>query len=566
MLQLIAKRIFNLNYFEIEDVLTKAELLTLKNFFILFVYYIFAIINALFEGVGLVLIVELFVNNDVSGENIIYEIIQNSLGYFDILISEQIIILIISLLFLLKFLFYGSLLTADAYMSANIRKRLQQVIYKRLIFSNWEDFRNISIGEAVNNNVAETLGLEKFLTSIIRLIYFSFTCTIYLSLALIISWKITIILILIVLPFFIIMQLVLRKQSKTSIIYAQQRNNFATNITERLNGLLHIKGESSEEYHLNKGFQMQKPMRKSAVIVGIMQASVTVMVSILPFIVFFLFFIWALLSNQNISDYTFLIASVGIVGVRSMTQFNGFVGQFSQVSRLSGSLNSIYKILNINQAILKKAVNEKIHKIKVENISYNYGDNIIINNLSFEIKKNAPVVIQGPSGTGKSTIANIISGLLKPITGKIEFFSTSGNVYNAELNKIKAGYVTQDIYLFSGTFLSNLIGDNNIKLDRVNHILEVTDSKNFIERAGGLNAKLLESGKSLSGGQKRRLGIARALLLDSDLIILDEIFAGLDSKNKSKIVRLVNEISKENLIISISHEDTSIDNSVTIKI
>ncbi len=562
---LIINKLFNVDIIAIKHVLYKSDLLKSKSFFALFFYYCLAIVNALFEGLGLVLVVDLFINSSRENENPIYELIENGLAYFNFEIVGSSILLVISGLFLVKFIAYASVLVADGYISANVRKRLQQAIYKRLIFSDWEFMRNISVGEAVNNNVAETLTLEKYFTSIIRLIYFSLTSLMYLLIALFLSWKITLILLLIVIPFFFIVQIALKKQAKTSVQYVKQRNIFAKDITERLNGLLQIKAGSTEHYHYSRGLEMQKPMRNSAVIIGVLQAIVVLMVSLLPVIIFLLLFGWSIIFNQDIANYTFLIASIGVIGVRSMTQFNGLVGQFAQVSRLSGSLVSVNDILKVKQATTKKYVSDKIDRIDVKNVVYNYGKGNVVNNLHLSLERGKPIILEGGSGSGKSTIANIIAGLIEPIEGNILYFS-NGNRYSSDTFKIKVSYVTQDIHLFSGTFKSNLIADKKINLKEIDEILELTDAKKFIELAGGLNSTILESGKSLSGGQRRRLGIARALLENNDLIILDEIFAGLDSKNKVKIFELIKKISKNNLLLLISHDPIIIESAETIKL
>ncbi len=145
-------------------------------------------------------------------------------------------------------------------------------------------------------------------------------------------------------------------------------------------------------------------------------------------------------------------------------------------------------------------------------------------------------------------------GLQVADSGKIYYSGVSGKKYDSNKYRAKVGYVTQDIHLFSGTFRANLISDQVISDVKIWEVLEQVGAKSFVQHAGGLNGVILESGKSLSGGQRRRLGIARALLRGADILIFDEIVSGLDLLNKNSIHELIEKLSSEHVIVWISHD------------
>ena len=142
-----------------------------------------------------------------------------------------------------------------------------------------------------------------------------------------------------------------------------------------------------------------------------------------------------------------------------------------------------------------------------------------------------------------------------PSSGELIYEGASGKSYLSSKYRANIGFVTQDIYLFQGTLRSNLIGNRKHKDEEIWSALKQVDIFNFVKKIGGLNTQTKEAGRSLSGGQRRRLGIARALLSGCDILIFDEILSGLDKKNKIAITKLINKLSNKKILIMISHDE-----------
>ena len=214
------------------------------------------------------------------------------------------------------------------------------------------------------------------------------------------------------------------------------------------------------------------------------------------------------------------------------------------------------KIIKKNN--IKNINNFKFNKeISVKNLFYKIpeSDLSILKNINLTIRKNDKIGIMGETGSGKSTLINILAGLIKPSSGviKIDDQILDDNK-NEWLNKI--GYVGQSTNLIEGTIYNNIafgINDKNVD-KKVEQVAELSGLKNFINRSEGLNYEILENGKNLSGGEKQRIAIARVLYKDPEVIIFDESTSALDLTTEKKIISSIQEISKNRTVIFVSHK------------
>jgi ATP-binding cassette subfamily B protein len=186
---------------------------------------------------------------------------------------------------------------------------------------------------------------------------------------------------------------------------------------------------------------------------------------------------------------------------------------------------------------------------------------IAINHISFKSAIGESIAFVGPSGSGKSTLVKLLVGLYSPVSGDIYFDDVS--VKDIRYNKIRRqiGFVTQDTQLFAGSVRQNLQFVKSEATDEEMRLaLERSASFNLLNSPAGLDTLLGEGGTKLSGGEKQRLSIARALLRNPQILIFDEATASLDSITEEAITQTLNEIAaeKQQIIISIAHRLSTI--------
>ena len=202
--------------------------------------------------------------------------------------------------------------------------------------------------------------------------------------------------------------------------------------------------------------------------------------------------------------------------------------------------------------------------IKLDNLSFCYNENTpnILNNLNISIIKGEKVAIKGQTGSGKSTLVNIISGLLNPTSGRIFIDDILINSKNLGQWQKNVAIVPQTVFLNDASILENIaiaLNVNSIDVEKAKHSARLAKIDTFVESLpNNYNENVGERGIKLSGGQRQRLGIARALYRNAKIIILDEPTNALDSETEKLVMDSITKLGKDTTIIMISHSDTSL--------
>ncbi|MGD9328079.1 MAG: ABC transporter ATP-binding protein [Cyclobacteriaceae bacterium] len=235
----------------------------------------------------------------------------------------------------------------------------------------------------------------------------------------------------------------------------------------------------------------------------------------------------------------------------------------SIVQRAAASQKRINEFLQEKNQIqsFKNLTREIQGDIKFEEVYFTYEDSGInaLKDISFEVKKGRTLAIIGTTGSGKSTIANLICRLFDPSRGKILMDGTDLGDFNIQCIRSQIGYVPQDVFLFSDTIDSNIaFGSENLDDERIiQAAIDADLHENIIDLPDGFNTVLGERGITLSGGQKQRLSIARALVRNPRILILDDSLSAVDTKTENNILNNLQDIMKGRTSIIISHRVSS---------
>ncbi|WP_293301092.1 ABC transporter ATP-binding protein [Pedobacter sp. UBA4863] len=206
----------------------------------------------------------------------------------------------------------------------------------------------------------------------------------------------------------------------------------------------------------------------------------------------------------------------------------------------------------------------KIEQLTFSNISFKHltGKTNALNHINFSINKGETVAFVGPSGSGKTTLVKLLVGLYQPVEGNVLYNNISGKEINLDELREKIGFVTQDTQLFSGTIRENLLFVKpNATDEECLKVLRQAACHTLLARAEkGLDSVIGEGGVKVSGGEKQRLSIARALLRNPDILVFDEATSSLDSITEEEITATIKDVSKlsEQITILIAHRLSTI--------
>ncbi|MEN8905232.1 MAG: ABC transporter ATP-binding protein [Clostridiales bacterium] len=262
-----------------------------------------------------------------------------------------------------------------------------------------------------------------------------------------------------------------------------------------------------------------------------------------------------------------IVVSIVIVSVqyydKMLNALTNILRLDMELENLKPSINRVIEILSMNDS---KKIYGDLHSIdfsvntifKIKHLNYSYKDNSneILHDISFNIKKGDKIVFFGKSGGGKSTLIKILSGDILPAKNKVWFYGIDIAILNHQLLYKKLTVVFQEPYFMNLSIRDYLLMANqNSTQSDIEIVCSKVNILDFIfQLKKGFDTKIGEQGIRLSGGQKQRLAIARLLLKDSDIIILDELFSEIDGIDKINILKYLFEHFKDKTIICVSHE------------
>ncbi len=189
-------------------------------------------------------------------------------------------------------------------------------------------------------------------------------------------------------------------------------------------------------------------------------------------------------------------------------------------------------------------------------VAFSYPGRDVMQDVSLEIHAGEVTTVIGPSGAGKTTIADVLVGLNKPSQGEIYIDGTPLSEADLSQWRHRIGYIPQDNILFNDTIASNVtLGDSTIPKRKIEEALKLAGAWNFVSKLpDGVEQVVGVRGNLLSGGQKQRLSIARALINDPSLLILDEATSALDHDTAREICNSVRNLAGQRTVLAITHQ------------
>ncbi len=236
----------------------------------------------------------------------------------------------------------------------------------------------------------------------------------------------------------------------------------------------------------------------------------------------------------------------------------------SMIGVLENAIDSVEEVEKLETLEIKKPeLLPKGNDIEFNNVSFSYGKNEVISDVSFKLKEGSFTAIIGPSGSGKTTLCQLIPRFWEVNKGSICIGGADIRSINDELLNQKISMVFQKVYLFEDTIENNIkLGKPDATHEEVIEAARAARCHEFISKLPeGYQTVVTESGGNLSGGEKQRISIARAILKNSPIVILDEATSALDMENEKEIIAAIEEVTRNKTVIMIAHRMKTVRNA-----
>ncbi|PRZ28217.1 ABC transporter ATP-binding protein [Flavobacterium granuli] len=479
---------------------------------------------------------------------------------------------LVVLTFLFKNLFGYLGLQHLTKIKTGVLRDLRQKMFKKIIELPIPYYSEKRKGDVMARMLGDVNEVQNSFFMILELIIKEPLTIIFSLIAMInISWKLTLfVFIFIPISGFIISKI--GKSLKGKSIRAQQENGHLISIVEEtLSGLKVIKGYNAENFFsktfnssINQLYVLTNSIGKKNNLASPMSEFLgIVVISIL------LFYGGNLVLVEKSLDGSLFIAYIGLA-YNILTPAKGIAKASYQVKNGLAAAERVFEVLEVENTIKDKedAVELKDFKneIHLKNITFSYEEEPVLRDFSLTIPKGKTIALVGQSGSGKSTIANLLTRFYDVNIGEISIDNHNIKDITMESLRDLTGLVTQDSIMFNGTIKDNIrLGNLDASDDEIIEALKIANAYEFVkDLPKGIHTNIGDSGNKLSGGQKQRLSIARAVLKNPPIMILDEATSALDTESEKFVQVALENMMQNRTSIVIAHRLSTIQKADTI--
>lgn len=463
-----------------------------------------------------------------------------------------------------------------SYLSASFSKRLRSDVYDKIMDFNMEEIKSFSTSSLITRTTNDVAQVQMFLSMGLQVMIKAPILAVWAILKILgKGWQWSLITFgAVILLFFTILIVVLFALPKFKII--QKLTDNLNRITrESLTGIRVIRAFNADDYQEEKFEKANNELSKTHLFTGrIMSIMNPVMSLVMSGLSLSIYFVGAILINNADISIKFDLFSNMVVFVSYAMQvvmaFMMLTMIFIIYPRASVSADRILEVLNCNPKV-KDGKFDGETKLKgaleFKNVSFKYpdADEYVIKNVSFKVKSGETIAFVGLTGSGKSTLINLIPRFYDVTDGEILIDGVNVKDYKLECLYNKIGYAPQKASLFSGTIKSNIafgegnvIFDNNITIEAI----RVAQGEEFVEALPNkYDSRVAQGGSNFSGGQKLRLSIARAIARNPEILIFDDSFSALDYKTDLNLRKALNEYTSNSTCVIVAQRIGTIMNA-----
>jgi len=448
------------------------------------------------------------------------------------------------------------------YMVAQVATDLRLSLIQALFATRWEYYVHQPVGRFSNSFATEASRAANAYLFGIRMISLLLHTAVYTSIALTLAWKET----LITLGAGVIILYVLRglvtKAKKAGRLQTDILKSVLALLTDTLQSIKPLRAMARENTailvlqketkHLNTASQREVFSQEA------LKALQEPLITIFFTLVLYAAMVWLEIPLSTILIMVFMLVNILKTLQKAQKEYQSMVGAESAYWSLRAKIKEAQKEQEAIRGTHRPFFIDSIH---LQNVNFSYDRQPVLKNASLTFPKGSFSAIIGPSGAGKTTIVDLVTGLILPQKGQVWIDETNLDAVDLKAWRRMIGYVPQETLLLHDTVLANVtLGDTKLTENDVEDALRDAGAWDFVtQMAEGIHTVVGERGSRLSGGQRQRITIARALVHKPELLILDEATSALDPDSEVEICRTLRQLSQKVTILAISHQTALLD-------
>lgn len=519
------------------------------------------ILSGLAEGFGIIALLPLLqvvMEGGAGGNSTLSRVVYEFLGWFGIAPTIGALLGLMVLGIVLKSALLLLAMKHVGYTVAHVGTDLRLMFLRTVLEARWGYFTSRPVGHFSNAISTEAQRASLGYKEVCLLFAAVVQTVIYIAIALVISWQMAIVALVAGVGVLFVLAGFVRMSRRAGKEQTQLKKALVARLTDALYGIKPIKA-MAREHHLwpllekdTMGLN-EAQQRRVLASEGLKAFHEPVLVVLLAIGVYAILTFGTLPFAQ--------IVVMAVVFQRLMGRVNKLQTHYQTMVNAESAFWSLHDDVELARSEREQTSGRRTPPplgtgIHLDSVDFSYGTKSVLRDVSLSIPAGQLTALIGPSGAGKTTIADLILGLYRPDSGEVYIEDVPLAEIDLTSWRHQIGYVPQEMFLFHETILRNVtLGDEEVSRDAVEQALRSAGAWEFVSRLPeGIDTVVGERGSRLSGGQRQRISIARAMVTHPKLLVLDEVTTALDRETEAEICATLRELSGRVTIVSISHQ------------
>ncbi len=467
----------------------------------------------------------------------------------------------ILIIFFIKNLAYYVNLYMTSLIEQSVVRDIRNELYESIANLSLDYFNKSRVGTLISR-VTNDVGIVNtaLAATFLNLIKDPLLLVFYLFIVFIISWKLTIIALLVSLSTVFILNRIGKLLRTQSLISQEKMASIISVIQETISGMRVVKAFATEKFETDKFKKESKEYHGTMSRIMVfrkLSTPISEMLGIFAITVVLWYGGKQVIIEGSIRSNDFMVFLFALFSM--MQPLKAIGGHYTRIQEGLSAGERIFEVIDtvpmVSNAENAIPVNKLSKSIEFKDVSFDYGEGVILNNIDLTINAGEVIALVGPSGAGKSTLASLILRFYDPSKGKILFDDKDLKDLDLQSLRRLTGYVTQEVILFNNSIRNNIAyGRPDVQYEEVINSAKMANAHDFItEFPNGYDTEIGDRGTRLSGGQQQRIAIARAILNNPPILIFDEATSSLDAESEKKVQEAIEQLMKNRTVIVIAH-------------